>query len=59
MQLATDRRVLEDLGLTDVVEARLTDAAIQAALAGGSTVVIVPEHGPNSPKDAVGAILRY
>lgn len=59
MMLATDRSTLVDLGFSEVAEARLTDAAIQAALAGGSTVVIVPEHGPNSPEDAVGAILRY
>lgn len=59
MQIASDRSAITDLGFDDVVEARLTDAAIQAALAGGSAVMIVPEHGPNSPKDALGAILRY
>lgn len=59
MQVASDRSAITDLGFDDVVEARLTDAAIQAALAGGSAVMIVPEHGPNSPNDALGAILRY
>lgn len=59
MQLATERDAVTDLGFDDVVEARLTDAAIQAALAGGSGVMIVPEHGPNGPKGALGAVLRY
>jgi hypothetical protein len=59
MQLALHAKELTDLGFEDVVEARLTDAAVQAALAGGSAVVIVPEHGPNSPSGALGAILRY
>lgn len=59
MQLASDRTAITDLGFDDVVEARLTDAAIQSALAGGATVMIVPEHGPNSPTGALGAILRY
>ena len=59
MQLATDRSAITDLGFDDVVEARLTDAAILSALAGGARVMIVPEHGPNSPKGALGAILRF
>lgn len=59
MQLASDAAAITDLGFEEVLEARLTDAAIQSALAGGATVMIVPEHGPNSPKGAVGAILRY
>ena len=50
---------LADLGIDDVRDARLTDAAVQAALAGGAEVVIVPEHGPNSPRGPLGAILRY
>lgn len=59
MQLAFDGKAVSDLGFEDVVEARLTDAAIHSALAGGSNVMIVPEHGPNSPSGALGAILRF
>ena len=59
MQLALEVSAITDLGFDEVIEARLTDAAIQSALAGGARVMIVPEHGPNSPKDAVGAILRF
>lgn len=59
MQLALDAAPLADLGFDDVLTARLTDAAVAAALAGGAEVVIVPEHGPNSPSGAVGALLRY
>lgn len=59
MQLATDAQAITDLGFDDVVEARLTDAAIQSALAGGARVMIVPEHGPNGPEGALGAILRF
>jgi len=59
MQLASQAAQLTDLGFDDVVEARLTDAAVAAALAGGAAVVIVPEHGPNSPSGAIGALLRY
>jgi hypothetical protein len=59
MQVATDAKAITDLGFDDVIEARLTDAAIQAALAAGSAVMIVPEHGPHSPKGALGAILRF
>ncbi|HEX4901330.1 MAG TPA: Vms1/Ankzf1 family peptidyl-tRNA hydrolase, partial [Acidimicrobiales bacterium] len=59
MQVATDPEHLTDLGFTDVVEARLTDAAVHAALAGGAEVLIIPEHGPNSPDGPLGAILRY
>lgn len=59
MQLALDAAGVTDLGFEDVAEARLTDAAIQSALAGGASVMIVPEHGPNSPSGALGAILRF
>lgn len=59
MQIAAENSVLEDIGLDDVEDVRLTDAAIVAALAGGASVVIVPEHGPNSPTGPVGALLRY
>ncbi len=59
MQLALDRDAITDLGFDDVIEARLTDAAIQSALVGGARVMIVPEHGPNGPKDSLGAILRF
>lgn len=59
MQLALDAAAITDLGLDDVIEARLTDAAIASALAGGARVMIVPEHGPNGPEGALGAILRF
>lgn len=59
MQIAFDAGALADLGFADVRTARLTDAAVRAALAGGADVVVVPAHGPNSPKAALGAILRY
>jgi len=59
MQVALTSKEITDLGFDDVAEARLTDAAVQSALAGGAQVMIVPEHGPNSPTGAVGAILRY
>lgn len=59
VQLATQAAHVTDLGFDDVMEARLTDGAIAAALAGGAEVVIVPEHGPNSPSGPVGALLRY
>ena len=59
MQVAFDAKQLAELGFEDVLEARLTDAAVEAALAGGAEIVIVPEHGPNSPNGPLGAILRY
>jgi hypothetical protein len=59
MQVALSAPELTDLGFEEVAEARLTDAAVGAALAGGSQVVIVPEHGPNTPSGALGAILRF
>jgi hypothetical protein len=59
MQVAFDAAGITDLGLEDVADARLTDAAIQSALSGGATVMIVPEHGPNSPSGPLGAILRF
>jgi hypothetical protein len=59
MQISFQAKDLTDLGFDDVLEARLTDAAVQAALAGGAEIVIVPEHGPNSPTGALGAILRF
>jgi len=59
MQLSTRAEDVTGLGFDEVLECRLTDAAVQAALAGGAEIVIVPEHGPNSPDGALGAILRY
>jgi len=59
MQVSTRAEDLTGLGFDEVLECRLTDAAVQAALAGGAEIVIVPEHGPNSPDGALGAILRY
>jgi hypothetical protein len=59
MQLAFDAPAITDLGFDDVAEARLTDAAIRSALAGGADVMIVPVHGPSSPSGALGAILRF
>jgi len=59
MQVALSADELTALGFDDVIEARLTDAAVEAALAGGAEVVIVPEHGPNAPSGPVGAILRF
>lgn len=38
--------------------APLVDAAIRAALAQGGEVVIVPAHGPASPRGGLGAVLR-
>ena len=61
MQLAFEAAAITDLGFDDVAEARITDAAIQSALAGGANVMIVPVHGPNSPSGALGrdpALLR-
>lgn len=59
MQVSTRAEDLTGLGFDQVLECRLTDAAVQAALAGGAEIVIVPEHGPNSPNGALGAILRF
>lgn len=59
MQLATDAQALADLGIAATVPARLTDAAIAAAAAGGADVVVVPTHGPDSPNGPIGAVLRY
>lgn len=59
MQVAFDAAGITDLGLEDVADARLTDAVIQSALLGGAAVMIVPEHGPNSPNGPLGAILRF
>lgn len=58
-QVAADAQVLTDSGFADVVTARLTDAAVQAALAGGADVFVTPEHGPDAPKAPLGAILRF
>lgn len=58
-QIALDRDTLTGLGLDDVIEVRLADAAIAAALAEGADVVVVPTHGPDAPNGPLGAILRY
>lgn len=58
-QVATDSQLLADSGFTDVVTTRATDAAVEAALAGGAEVLVVPSHGPDAPKAALGAILRF
>lgn len=58
-QVAFEAAELEALGLEEVIDARLTDAAAEAALAGGAEIVIVPEHGPRGPAGPLGAILRF
>ena len=58
-EVARDRQLLTDAGFEDVFGARLTDAAVAAAVAGGAAVVVVPAHGPDSPKGPLGARLRY
>ncbi|MFP5321704.1 MAG: Vms1/Ankzf1 family peptidyl-tRNA hydrolase [Acidimicrobiia bacterium] len=58
-QVATDQQQLADSGFADTVTSRVTDAAILAALSEGADVVICPAHGPDAPKGALGAILRF
>jgi peptide subunit release factor 1 (eRF1) len=59
-QAATDRAVLEALGLDDLAEAELADVLVRAALGTGAALRVVPvldeEHGPRA---GVGALLRY
>jgi peptide subunit release factor 1 (eRF1) len=57
MMLSTQGAELRALGHTPR-RAPMVDAAIRAAIAQGGTVVIVPAHGPNSPRGGVGALLR-
>ena len=59
-QVSTDRRMLTDLQLGEVVEVPLVDALVRSALAGGSEVRVVPSLSEeHAPADGVGAILRY
>ncbi|QGG96159.1 baeRF2 domain-containing protein [Actinomarinicola tropica] len=54
---ATERSVIEDLGL-EVVEGRLVDVAVRTALATGAEVVVVPAHGARVPREGIGGVLR-
>ena len=58
-QVATEATMLADIGFADVVPARLTDAAVVAALSGGADVVVAPPHAAHAPKGGLGAILRF
>lgn len=57
-QVAAEARTLRDLGI-EPHEGRLVDVATRAALLTGAEVQPVPAHGPSSPTDGLGAILRY
>lgn len=58
-QAATDRAVLEALGLDDARTGRLSDVAVRAAFAGDAGVVVCPTHGPDTPSGPLGALLRF
>jgi hypothetical protein len=55
--VALEARTLRDLGV-EPLQARLEDVAIWSTVGSGGTVQPVPEHGPNTPLDGVGARLR-
>jgi len=56
--IALDASTLKDLGV-EPQQARLTDVLIRAAIGTGASVRIVPDTGPGSPTEGVGALLRY
>ena len=59
-QANLDRKVLAELGLTDLEEGDAADVLARAALATGARIVVIPNlskvHGP---QEGVGGLLRY
>lgn len=56
-QVAADRATLDSLGI-DAEEGPLLDVAVRGAQGTGAEVWFVPAHGPSSPAEGIGAILR-
>lgn len=57
--VAPSREGLSALGVAKPRPGRLIDVAVRAALGTGAGVRVIPAHGPDTPTDGVGAILRY
>jgi hypothetical protein len=57
--LATSSSELEQMGVSDPVQAPLVDVLLRAALGTGADIRMVPAGTPDSPDDGVGALLRY
>lgn len=59
-QVSTDKQALENLQLGEVFEVPMKRALVRSAVAGGSTVRVIPSlSDEHAPTDGVGAILRY
>jgi hypothetical protein len=57
--VALNKQELRDLGVEAPVEVRLDEALVRAALGTGAAVRFVSGSMEQSPKDGVGALLRY
>ncbi len=60
IQASLDRKVLAELGITDIKDADAADVLVRATFGTGARVVVIPEvsekHGP---REGIGALLRY